>query len=107
MNWAQCSELGERVLHHSRFQWPSNGWESFNCQDGLTITDVTGGIAWLWTYPGDWILRQQPVNSFLELSPYHTGGYLSAGVSVAVFITGMSIVGTLAIALESLYSPVK
>lgn len=88
--WAACSVALERLGLKSRFQWPDGGWSDFNCQPGITISDVNGGIAWLWTYPGDFILRTERVNSFFELDPLHTGGYGSASITLFfawVFVT--------------------
>lgn len=84
MDWIECSEAQETLLNVSRFSWPKSGWYGFNCEQGLTVTDLTGGIAWLWTYPGDAILRLPQINSFLELNPLHTGGYLSAGITAVL-----------------------
>lgn len=58
---------GREHFGESRFQWPAGGWADFNCQPGISISDITGGIAWIWTYPGDWILRTPEIGNFLEL----------------------------------------
>ncbi len=47
----------------------------------LSISDITGGIAWLWTYPADYLLRLPAVASFLELEPNHVGGGLSGAIT--------------------------
>lgn len=93
MNWADCSKSAEAIFAQSRFSWPTTGWEGFNCETGLTVTDVTGGIAWIWTYPGDAILRLPAINSFFELSPHQTGGALSGVITLAMLWVAMIVLG--------------
>lgn len=93
MNWQECSLLRENWdFPISRFQWPAEGWAGFNCEPTLSISDITGGIAWLWTYPSDYLLRIDIVNKFLELAPLHTGGYLSGGMSFIGFYGATAVI---------------
>ncbi|OWJ78725.1 hypothetical protein [Haematobacter genomosp. 1] len=93
MNWIECSQATERIYGHSRFSWPVTGWEGFNCEDGITISDLTGGIAWLWTLPGDAILRYPPINEFLEMDANHTGGFLSGFITMALVWAALLVIG--------------
>lgn len=81
MQWAECAKTSETAFGQSRFAWPESGWSGFNCEPGLSISDITGGIAWLWTYPADYLLRLPAVASFLELEPNHVGGGLSGAIT--------------------------
>lgn len=92
MNWIECSKLTE-AFGQSRFSWPEAGWEGFNCETGLTISDITGGISWIGTYPGDALLRMPQINAFFELPPDQTGGYISAGLGFLIAYTAMIFVG--------------
>lgn len=102
MTWAVCSVALEKLGLKSRFQWPEGGWADFNCEAGTTVSDVTGGIAWIWTYPGDWLLRSEKINQFFELEPLHTGGYASSAVGLVVSWLCAIIVGGL---LEAAFRP--
>ena len=57
----------------------------FNCQTRTTISDLGGAISWLWTYPGDWVLRLPQVNKVFELDALHTGGWISGLLPVAAY----------------------
>lgn len=92
MNWVECSKFRES-LGESRFSWPANGWADFNCQEGVTLSDVTGGLRWLWTYPGDWLLRLPGLNRFFELESDYTGGFAGALIIVWLVI-GIAFAGT-------------
>jgi len=81
--WADCAKINEG-WGHSRFVWPTDGWAGFNCEPGITISDITGGISGLWTYPGDWLLRLPKVGTFLELPPDHTGGAFSSVIMFGI-----------------------
>jgi len=53
MNWKECVNLLERYDLGDRFTWPPNAL-GFDCEvDAFTISDVWGGISWVWTLPGD------------------------------------------------------
>jgi hypothetical protein len=67
MNWKECARLTEQHLPGSRFLWPEGGAENLDCTSGLTISDVWGAVAWAWTWPGDWILSQEPLRTFFEI----------------------------------------
>ncbi|PWG16338.1 hypothetical protein DFK10_11890 [Salibaculum griseiflavum] len=84
MNWAQCAERMEDYMPGWRLMWPSDGIEFFDCEAGLTISDVWGAISWIWTYPGDWILSQEPLRTFFEIEG-----------QTAVGATGSTILGWL------------
>lgn len=75
MNWKECAALKEDlaegrpefIADSPRFQWPSDGIAGFNCEAGVTISDIWGMISWVWTYPGDLILSFEPVGRFFEI----------------------------------------
>lgn len=67
MNWRECVELFESWGVRSRFELPSEGQGGFDCEDAFTISDVTGGFMWFTTWPGDWILSQEPLRTFFEI----------------------------------------
>lgn len=91
MNWAECSRASESIYGWSRFDWPPNGLAGINCQDGVTLSDITGALGWVWTYPSDYLLRLPKVNMFLELDPLHTGGTLSMVISGGIAFLGVCI----------------
>lgn len=98
MNWQECIESLEPYGIRSRFEWPAEGLAGFNCQDGVTISDAWGLIAWLWTWPSDWLLRLPSVNAFFELDPLHTGGTASGILTFALiyaFLFGIALIGGL------------
>ena len=82
MDWRECIRFLEENGLHSRFSWPLDGWADFNCKPGVTVSDITGGIAWIWTYPADALIRLPAINTFLELDPLHVGGYVSSGITL-------------------------
>ncbi|MFB9223009.1 hypothetical protein [Paracoccus cavernae] len=84
MKWAECAALSES-LGHSRFLWPSGGITEFNCEPGFTLSDLTGAISWIWTYPGDFILRVPSIASFLEVPSASIGGLLSSAITFGLF----------------------
>jgi hypothetical protein len=75
MNWKECAALKERSLEvrpkflseSPRFQWPTEGISGFNCESGVTISDIWGVISWVWTYPGDIMLSIEPAKKFFEI----------------------------------------
>lgn len=75
LNWKEC--VASKELYYSRFTWPDKAWGGFNCSEDFTVSEVWGAIAWIWTWPGDWVLRLEPINTFFELPPNVTGHWLS------------------------------
>lgn len=68
MNWKDCITLLNDYRPSSRFIFPEN-ISDFDCdRDVLTASDVGGFVSWLWTFPGDWLLSQEPFLSFFELN---------------------------------------
>lgn len=77
LNWKDCVALRERWSEGSRFEWPDQAHGGFNCSEQTTISEVWGAVSWIWTWPGDWMLRWEPINTFFELSPTVTGHWFS------------------------------
>jgi hypothetical protein len=81
MKWDLC--VVDRLLtkNESRFDRPESG--GFDCTENLTISDIWGGWQWLVSWPGDWILSQEPLRSFFELDgpigPIGAGGSMVLG----------------------------
>ena len=67
MNWKECVNLLELYGVGDRFTWPPDAM-SFDCEADFTISDVWGGIAWVWTLPGDYVLSQEPLRTFFEIN---------------------------------------
>lgn len=67
MNWKDCASRLEQYYEGWRFVWPPEGWSQFDCEQGLTISDVWGAVSWIWTWPGDWVLSQEPLRTFFEI----------------------------------------
>jgi hypothetical protein len=65
MNWKDCAAQMELISPGARLSWP--GINGLDCSQDVTISDVWGVVAWLWTYPGDWILSQDPLHTFFEI----------------------------------------
>lgn len=86
MNWAECSRHQEWTGIRDRFSWPTDGLAGFNCEPGLTISDIGGAIAWLWTFPSDLLLRVPAINAFFELDPLTTGGVWSGLLTLAAVL---------------------
>lgn len=95
MNWAECSRHQEWTGIKGRFDWPADGLAGFNCEPGTTISDLGGAIAWVCTYPGDWLLRLPKVNKFFELDPLTTGGVASGLLTMVAAIVALGVVGGL------------
>jgi hypothetical protein len=96
MNWIECSKVSEGLFRQSRFSMPADGIAGFNCETGLSISDITGGLGWLSTYLGDGVLRYPLINKFFELDPNHTGGVLSGVITTAIVFAGLMVVGLIA-----------
>lgn len=103
MNWITCSKTSEGLFQQSRFSLPRDGVAGFNCDSGLSISDITGGIAWLVTYMGDAVLRNPYINKFLELEPNHTGGFLSGFISLVIVFGVLLVFGIIEAAFEALF----
>ncbi len=67
MNWKECARQMEAFNPGERFRWP--GLNGIDCSQDFTISDVWGAIAWGWTWPGDWVLSQEPLRTFFEIEP--------------------------------------
>jgi hypothetical protein len=102
MNWVECAKSSESIFGHSRFSPPVDGLAGFNCESGTTISDLTGGIAWLFTYVGDWVLRIPALNGFLEFEPNQTGGYLSGLISFVILSFTLVVAGLILDAIAGL-----
>jgi len=82
MNWKECAQLMEGYSPGWRLTWPEHGFNEFDCNADFTASDVWGGISWLWTYPGDYLLSQEPFRTFFEVE----------GVT-AIGLTGSTVIG--------------
>jgi len=81
MNWKECVNLLERYDLGDRFTWPPNAL-GFDCEvDAFTISDVWGGISWVWTLPGDYALSQEPFKTFFEID-----GSAAMGTTASIVI---------------------
>jgi hypothetical protein len=96
MNWKDCVALKERALdvgqrssgENPRFQWPKEGVSGFNCESGVTISDIWGAISWIWTYPGDLFLSIEPVKKFFEIE-----GSVAIGAVGSTFLPWLILLG--------------
>lgn len=69
MNWKDCVRQNELIGIRTRFEWPVGQYKGgFDCNDSSTVNDILGGISWLWTWPGDYLLNLPEVKSFFEMS---------------------------------------
>ena len=84
MNWIQCVQEKEARGIVSRFDWPEQGLEGFNCEAETTISDIWGAIAWTATYPGDLLLRNEAIARFFEIDPLTVGGGTSASIQTSL-----------------------
>lgn len=71
MDWRDCytAMIESRVLfdpEFNRFTWPPDGLAFFNCEEGLTVSDVIGAANWVVSYPGDLILQRTTLGAFFE-----------------------------------------
>jgi hypothetical protein len=68
MDWKECVRQNEHLGIRTRFEWPiGDGQSGFDCNTAFTFNDVWGGISWVWTWPGDYLLNSDAVRSFFEL----------------------------------------
>ena len=86
INWKECAALYEGFNVRSRFEWPLQHTGGFNCSSEVTISELWGGISWVWTWPGDWLLRTGPINSFFELDTNVTGHWFSSFLGWFIFL---------------------
>lgn len=85
INWKECVALYEGFTVRSRFEWPPQHTGGFNCSSEVTISELWGGFAWVLTWPGDWLLRSEPINRFFELDGIITGHWFSAVLGGIIF----------------------
>lgn len=83
MNWKDCYKAlieGREYFDEgfTRFDAPPGGLGFFNCEEGLTISDFGGAVAWAFTYPGDWLLTNSALGRFLEYEPPIIGATASS-----------------------------
>lgn len=84
MNWKECAQIMENYYPGWRLRWPERGFNEFDCHENLTISDVWGCISWIWTYPGDFLLSQEPLRTFFEVN-----GLTAIGLTASTFIGWM------------------
>jgi hypothetical protein len=96
--WQDCFRAMNSLAGRGRLSWPQPDSGGFNCHPGFTVTDVSGGAAWLITAPGDWILGLPAVSRFFELSTPVVGHPLSWVVGLMLCIPVFSILVVLTIA---------
>jgi hypothetical protein len=92
MDWKECAAHMEQYLPGWRFEWPPDGLEHIDCETGLTISDVWGAASWGWTWPGDWILSQEPMRTFFEIE-----GTSAVGAGASYFFPIVALVAFLGV----------
>ena len=94
MNWKECVNLIESYGLGDRFTWPPKSL-GFDCEPAsFTISDVWGAMAWVWTWPGDWFLSQEPIKTFFEIEGTTAVGALgSAGLGWLIALVILSALG--------------
>lgn len=73
LTWQECAALLNEYEIQDRFTFPGTSVGGPNCNDGLTISDISGAIGWAITWPGDYILQNETINHFFELPSDVTG----------------------------------
>lgn len=93
MDWKECVQLDEKFQIRSRFDWPvGEGRGGFDCNDAFTFNDVWGAIAWVWTWPGDYLLNIPGVKAFFELGPETiVGSSWSGALSWLALMLGVAL----------------
>lgn len=97
MKWNECARLFEEMDLQSRFDWPGVG--GFDCQaDTFTINDIWGAISWVWTWPGDYLLSLQEVQTFFDFEA--KGEVIGSGWSTLIgwvifWLVFLAIIGAL------------
>ena len=98
MNWKECVNLLELYDLGDRFTWPPDAL-GFDCDvENFTISDVWGAISWIWTWPGDWVLSQEPIKTFFEIEGATATGAI--GSTLIGFFLLYSLTGILSVWLE-------
>ncbi|MCF3594186.1 hypothetical protein LZG00_09255 [Rhodobacteraceae bacterium LMO-12] len=70
MNWKECVKFNEAHGLADRFDWPVGpNLSGFDCNEAFTFNDVWGAVAWVWNWPGDYILNSDAVKGFFEIGP--------------------------------------
>jgi hypothetical protein len=93
IKWNECMRVIES-FGYSRFSWPGGGFNGFDCDEAITINDVWGLISWAWTWPGDWLLSQAPVQTFLAMEPGTViGSWWSTAIGWFLFLTVINLAG--------------
>jgi hypothetical protein len=67
LSWDDCFKTMNYLADRGRFSWPQQGSGGFNCHPDFTISDITGGVSWIITAPGDWLFSNPKLVAFLEL----------------------------------------
>lgn len=80
MNWKECARMMEGYYPGWRLNWPSYGWTDLDCEKAFTISDVWGGFMWGLTWPGDWLLSQDPLRTFFQIE-----GATAIGATGSIF----------------------
>jgi hypothetical protein len=91
LSWYDCFVWMNGLAGRGRFSWPQPGSGGFNCHPDFTISDLTGGAAWLITAPGDWVLGLPAVSSFLELDTPVVGHVLSWWLGMLLLMPLLSV----------------
>lgn len=86
INWKDCVALYEQYSLRSRFEWPLQESGGFNCSEEITISELWGVISWIWTWPGDWVLRADAMTRFFELDQGVTGHWVSTLLGWLIFV---------------------
>lgn len=77
LSWTECFRAMNELAGRTRLSWPEPNSGGFNCHPDFTISDVSGGAAWIVTAPGDWLLGIPEVAQFLELEKPVVGHWAS------------------------------
>lgn len=100
MKWQECARLREVAGIRDRFTWPAA--HDFNCEPGFTVSDLTGALRWITSWPGDWLLSREPIRAFLELEgPSVTGHWLSSVVGMLGALVLMGVLGAVGDSLSA------
>lgn len=94
MNWKDCIHRDYLYGTGDRFTWPEAGWNGFDCNtEAFTISDVWGAVAWVWTFPGDWLLSLAPIRTFFEIdTPAAVGAWGSVALGFPVYVLGTGFI---------------
>lgn len=86
MNWRDCVVHRETSEGRSRFELPASDQGGFDCEAAFTISDVSGGLMWATTWPGDWVLSQEPLRTFFEIE-----GPTAIGATGSIFLFWIAV----------------